>query len=300
MNTFRSAPSRPGRTRAFGALLAALILVVALALAVMTLRLGLWHLDGPFNLRADGAVQAGKSAEKSAAVAEQAAYAAHNSAVLAQDSERVAALEQRIDALGRAADEASGTATHAESIMVAAAARRAVERGEPLGYLANQLRLRFAVAQPDAVEKVIAAAAHPVTLSYLSAELERLAPTLKGAPAPGGFAWLRNEASDLFTIRRNDRLSPDAEARLLRARLYLANARVDMAIGEVDQLPGRTAARAWLGHARDYVVATRALDAIEASAVLAASPLVRATQPAGPPRTATPSAPPTAIPSTAP
>ena len=289
VNTDGTLVRRAGRTRAFGALLAGLLLVIALGVALLTMRWGYWHLDSAFGLRSDGAVQAGKSAEKSAVLAEQAASTARNAATLAQDSERVAALEQRIDALGRAADDAAGSATHAESIMVATAARRAVERGEPLGYLANQLRLRFAVAQPDAVERVIAAAAHPVTLSYLAAEFERLAPTLKGAPAQGGWSWLRRETSDLFTIRRNDRLSPDADARLLRARLYLANARVDMAIGEVDQLPGRAAARAWLVHARDYQVATHALDAIEASAVLAASPLARATQPAGPPRAAVPS-----------
>ena len=298
VSTNGAADGRPRRSRAFGALVAALVLVIALGVAVLTLRMGFWHLDLPFANRAETTVPIA-SASQSSALAQQAELAARTSAGLAQDSERIAALEQRIETLSRAADAAAGNATHAESIMVAAAARRAVERGEPLGYLANQLRLRFAVAQPEAVERVIAASARPVTLSYLSAELERLAPTLKGAPAEGGWAWLRHETSDLFTIRRNDRLSADADARLQRARLYLVNNRVDMAIGEVDQLPGRAAARAWLGHARDYQVATRALDAIEASAVIAASPLARATQPAGPPKVGASAAPNAAAPTAA-
>ncbi|GAC1612984.1 MAG: hypothetical protein NVS3B27_09640 [Novosphingobium sp.] len=299
MNTNGAAEGRPRRSRAFAALVAALVLVIALGVAVLTLRMGYWHLDLPFAKRAEiAAPEAGASGTNP--LAEQAELAARTSAGLAQDNERIAALEQRIDVLSRAADAAAGNATHAESIMVAAAARRAVERGEPLGYLANQLRLRFAVAQPDAVERVIAAAARPVTLSYLSAELERLAPTLKGAPAESGWSWVRRETSDLFTIRRNDRLAPDPEARLQRARLYLVNGRVDMAVGEVNQLPGRAAARTWLGQARDYQIATRALDMIEASAVISASPLARATQPAGPPPRVTTAPQPSAAPAPAP
>ena len=299
MNTNGAAEGRPRRSRAFAVLVAALLLVIALGVAVLTLRMGYWHLDLPFANRAETAVPAASSSQSSA-LAQQAELAARTSAGIAQDSERIAALEQRIETLSRAAEAAAGNATHAESIMIAAAARRAVERGEPLGYLANQLRLRFAVAQPDAVERVIAAAAHPVTLSYLAAELERLAPTLKGAPAQSGWSWVRRETGDLFTIRRNDRLSPDPEARLQRARLYLANGRVDMAVGEINQLPGRAAARTWLGQARDYQIATRALDAIEASAVIAASPLARATQPAGPPKVAPTMAAPAPVASVAP
>jgi hypothetical protein len=287
VSTNGAAGGRPRRSRAFAALVAALLLVIALGVAVLTLRLGYWHLDLSFANRPETAPPTALASGTNP-IADQAELAARTSAGLAQESERIAALELRIETLNRAADAAAGSATHAESIMVAAAARRAVERGEPLGYLANQLRLRFAVAQPEAVERVIAASTRPVTLSYLAAELERLGPVLKGAPAASGWSWLRRETSDLFTIRRNDRLSPDPEARLQRARLYLANARVDMAVGEVDQLPGRAAARNWLGQARDFQIASRALDMIEASAVISASPLVRATQPAGPPRGATP------------
>lgn len=302
VSSSREAARRPRGGRAIAALVVALLLVVVVGVAVLTLRAGSWRVEWP---KALSGVTSGekdrKATEALAREAQQSEMVARTAAAIAQDNERIAALEARIEALNRAADEASGRATHAESIMVAAAARRAVERGEPLGYLANQLRLRFAVAQPDAVEKVIAASQRPVTLSYLSAELERLAPTIQGAPQASGWAWLRRQGEDLFTIRRNDRLSPDPEARLQRARLYLADHRVDMAIGEVEQLPGRDAARAWLVRARDFLAASRALDAIETSAVLSASPLVGATQPAGPPPArATPAAPPsTPAPATA-
>lgn len=284
LNTSREALRRPRRGRGVAALIAGLVLVVVLGVAVLTLRAGTWRLDWPPSWSSAGSAERDRRAtDQLAREAQQSEQVARSAAAIAQDNERLAALEARIETLNRAADDAAGRATHAESIMVAAAARRAVERGEALGYLANQLRLRFAVAQPDAVERVIAAGQRPVTLSYLSAELERLAPTLQGAPQASGWSWLRRESEELFTIRRNDRLSPDPEARLQRARLYLADHRVDMAIGEVEQLPGRDAARAWLARARDFLVASRALDAIEASAILSASPLVNATQPAGPP-----------------
>lgn len=280
----REAARRPRRGRAMAALVAGLLLVVAVGVAMLTLRAGSWKIDWPHGWSVGGSQDKdSKATEAMARQAQQAELVARTSAAIAQDNERLAALEARIEMLNRAADDAAGRATHAESIMVAAAARRAVERGEPLGYIANQLRLRFAVAQPDAVEKVISASQRPVTLSYLSAELERLAPTLQGAPQASGWSWLRRQGEDLFTIRRNDRLSPDPDARLQRARLYLADHRVDMAIGEVEQLPGRDAARTWLARARDFLAASRALDAIESSAILSASPLVNATRPTTPP-----------------
>lgn len=296
----REATRRPSRGRAIAALLAGLLLIVVLGVAVLTWRAGAWRVDWPWPLPAADPVDKQRNAAEPDGQAQQSVLVARTAAAIAQDNERIAALETRIDTLSRAADDAAGRATHAESIMVAAAARRAVERGEPLGYIANQLRLRFAVAQPDAVERVIAAGQHPVTLSYLSAELERLGPALKGMPQASGWSWLRRESSDLFTIRRSDQLSPDPEARLQRARLYLADRRIDMAIGEVEQLPGHDAARSWLVRARDFLVANRALDAIETSAILAASPLVSATQPSAPPASRQNTGVPTPSPSPAP
>lgn len=220
---------------------------------------------------------------------------------LALDSERIAALETRVAALNRAADAAAGSATHAETIMIVAAARRAVERGEPLGYLANELRLRFGAAEPVAVERAIAASQHPVTLAALTEELERTAPALGAAAPQGGWEWLRREASDIFTIRSNGSEAPDPSARLQRARLYLAGNRVDMAIGEVQRMPGQATARAWLARAREFRAAQEALDKLEARAILEASPLAQPKAAVPPPEpVAAPGAAPTPAPGAAP
>src|SRR5688572_11436236 len=59
---------------------------------------------------------------------------------------RLAELEQRMTRLNLAAEAASGNAARAEGLLTAAAARRAIERGTPLGYLEDQLKVRFADA----------------------------------------------------------------------------------------------------------------------------------------------------------
>ena len=80
---------------------------------------------------------------------------------------RLAELELRITQLNLQAEAASGNAARAEGLLVAFAARRTLERGSPLGYLEGQLKLRFANAQPNAVESLIEASANPVTLDML-------------------------------------------------------------------------------------------------------------------------------------
>ena len=91
---------------------------------------------------------------------------------------RVAAMEQRLDRVDLRVEAASGNATRAEALLVAFAVRRVVERGAPLGYLADQLKLRFGDAQPNAVATIIGGARDMVPLNQLSARLEALAPQL--------------------------------------------------------------------------------------------------------------------------
>jgi len=52
---------------------------------------------------------------------------------------RLAELEQRMTKLNIQADAASGDAARAEGLLIAAAARRTIERGEQLGYLSSEL-----------------------------------------------------------------------------------------------------------------------------------------------------------------
>ncbi len=182
---------------------------------------------------------------------------------------RVAALEQRLTRLDLQAQAASGNAARAEGLLIAFAARRALERGAPLGYLEDQLRLRFADAQPNAVDTIIAAARAPVTRDQLSAQLEGLAATLKSAPAQeSGWAQVKREVSSLFVIRRSNAPSPDPLRRFERARLFVSEGQIDAAIAEVEHLPGASGAGDWTGAARRYETAQRALDLLETTAIL--------------------------------
>ena len=76
----------------------------------------------------------------------------------AQLAAQLAALETRAATLSNDATAAGAQAGRAESILVAAAARRAVDRGQPLGYLEEQLRTRFGTSEPRAVAVLIATA----------------------------------------------------------------------------------------------------------------------------------------------
>src|SRR3546814_19608739 len=89
-------------------------------------------------------------------------------------------LEDRISRLDFQTDAASGNAARAEGLLIAFAARRMIDRGEPLSYVADQLKLRFMNAQPHAVDTIIAFSKKPVTIDELSARLEALSPELTG------------------------------------------------------------------------------------------------------------------------
>ncbi|NJC34846.1 hypothetical protein GGR88_002360 [Sphingomonas jejuensis] len=187
--------------------------------------------------------------------------------------ERVAALEARIDQVGRRAQSAAGDAARAEGLLVAFAARRALDRGLGLGYLEGQLNDRFGTAQPLAVRTVIAAARDPVTIEDLQLDLEEIAPALgRGSADEGWFDGVRRNLSELIVIRRAGTPSPLSSERLRRARRMLEGGRVDAAMAEVARMPGRDGAAAWLTDARRYVAARRALDVLETAALLAQQP----------------------------
>ncbi len=217
-------------------------------------------------------------------------HAAEQALVHGAVDQRVAALEQRLARLDLQAAAAEGNTARAEALLVAFAARRAVERGAPLGYLADQLKLRFGDAQPNAVETVIAAAARPVTLDRLSGDLDTLASTLVAAPKDeGGWDRIKRELSGLFVVRRDSAPSTQPKNRLERARLMLRTGQVDAAADEVERLPGKTGASEWIAAARSYAAAQRALDLIETTALLdperlrtASGRAVQQPSPAGP------------------
>ena len=182
---------------------------------------------------------------------------------------RLASLEERLTRLDLQAQAAAGNAARAEGLLIVLATRRAIERGAQLGYLEDQLNLRFGAAQPNAVRTIVAEARNPVTLDRLVAQLDGLAPQLaRKADPKSGWGSFRDQVTALFTIRRDSGPVVDPEDRLADARVLLQTGRVEAATAAVERLPGAGAAREWLGSARRYSAAMEALDLIEKSAIL--------------------------------
>ena len=183
--------------------------------------------------------------------------------------QRVAALEQRIARLDLQSQAAAGNAARAEALLVVFAVRRSIDRGVPLGYLGDQLRLRFGDAQPNAVRTVIDASRDPVTLDRLVARLNGLAPTLVENPAQeGALSWLSRELSELFVVRRESSPSPEPRRRLERARLFLESGRTEAAVSEVRNMPNAAGAADWIADAERYAAAQQALELLETTALL--------------------------------
>jgi hypothetical protein len=182
--------------------------------------------------------------------------------------QRLAAAEQRLTQLDLQAQAAAGNAARAESLLIAFATRRAVERGAELGYLADQLRLRFGDQWPNAVSTIIEFSRDPVRLDGLVARLEGLGPQLReGSEGPSWGAFKR-EVGQLFVFRRESTPSPQPERRLERARWALEQGRYQNAIDEVKGMPGASKAAAWIKDAERYRKAMEALEVIETAAVL--------------------------------
>ena len=182
---------------------------------------------------------------------------------------RVVQLEERLTRITVEAQAASANAARAEGLLVAFAARRALDSGSPLGYVEGQLRLRFGQAQPRAVATIINAAREPVTLSDLRAGLVEVGDRVTTPPADASW-WtaLEHEARELVTIRRASTPSPRPQAAFDRALHYLDGGRVSAALAEMERMPGRAAADRWMQLARRYLEARRALDLIETAAIL--------------------------------
>ena len=204
---------------------------------------------------------------------------------------RIAELEVRLANTATAAQSASGDANRAEGLLIAFAARRALDRGLGLGYIEGQLRERFGPTQPQAVATVIAASRQPVTLEDLREGILAIAPQMKtGNTTDGWWASLRREVSDLIVVRRSDTPSPRADDRLVRARRMLDSGQVEGALAEVARLPGAEAGDRWIAAAKRYTEARRALDGIETAAILGQGrdPAVRPAAPAAAPATVAP------------
>jgi len=254
-------PARSGRALLITGLIAFLLGLAAMGWIATHWRGGLALLGGP-----PAAAPAAPQPVVAQTVA--AANAAITPAIADVLATRVRDLEVRLAQIDVRAQGASGNAGRAEALLVAFAARRALDRGVPLGYLEGQVRDHFGQSEPHAVNVIFEAAAKPVTLEALQTGLTDLGPILSGGGAQGNW-WssLRREMADLVVIRRAGTPSPAPEERLARARQKLAAGQVDAALAEVARMPGQAEASNWMDAARRYVDARQALDAIEAAAV---------------------------------
>ena len=199
------------------------------------------------------------------------------------EAARLALLEQRLAAVEHATQRAEGSAGRADAMLVAFAARRAIDRGVALGYLEPLLVDRFGDSQQGAVATVITAGRSPQTADALISDFERLGPILRG-PAPDESWWtgVRRELGNLVSVHRADRPNPLPQARFDRALAGLRDGKTGVALAETMRLPGagRPEAAGWIDRARRQVLVNRALDQLESAALLgdgrgAATPRIR-------------------------
>jgi hypothetical protein len=181
---------------------------------------------------------------------------------------RIADLEGRMARIDLRAAAASGNAARAEGLLIAFAARRALDRGVALGYIEGELRDRFGPTQPRAVAAIITGAQQPVTIEGLHQSLNAIAPDLVGGGANEGW-WeaTRRTLGSLVVVRKQGSESPAADDRVERAQLRLEGGQVESALAEIARLPARAKATDWMAQARRYIEAHRALDIIEAAAL---------------------------------
>ncbi len=214
--------------------------------------------------RAAAPVVPAAAADSSAAAVDPQTLATRETALSAQ----IASLEARTATLTADAGAAGGQATRAEAMLVAFAARRAIDRGLGRGYLEGQLRTRFGAAQPHATEQVIASARQPLTLEDLRQGLDAIAADLStGTSSRGWLAGLGGELSGLIVLRKVGVPSPLPADRLARARRLIEAGQVEAARAEVARMPGAVGAGNWLAAADRYVATRGALDVLEGAAI---------------------------------
>jgi hypothetical protein len=188
----------------------------------------------------------------------------------AAESQEIEKIEDRLEQVETTTERVEGSAGRADALLVAFAARRAVDRGVALGYLEPLLLDRFGRTHARAVATIVTGSHAPVRLNDLTRQYRELGPVLRSsAPTDGWVSQFQRELGSLVQIRRADRPSTQPDARYLRALSALENGEVDIALAETMRLPGAGRAEQWIRQARQYVAVQRALDEIESGALLA-------------------------------
>jgi hypothetical protein len=186
-----------------------------------------------------------------------------------QDEQKIADLENRVAAVEHATVRAEGSAGRADALVVAFAARRAIDRGVALGYLENLLVDRFGALHRAAVATIVTASHEPVRLDDLISEYDTLGPDLRrGGAEDSWWTDFKRELGSLVEVHSVERPAGNPQARYERAAQRLASGDVDQALAETMRLPGASRAGDWITKARRYIAVHRALDEIESAALM--------------------------------
>ncbi|MFL9840185.1 hypothetical protein ABS767_04350 [Sphingomonas sp. ST-64] len=274
-----SAP--PARGNSFLFLLAAILIAFLAGLALMAalFRFGGW--GEPSGNPADVVPVAVQPAISTPPVAPAGTDLATLSAREQALAARLDALDNRLRATDSDSRQAANQAARAEAMMLVFGARRALERGQELGFIDRELRRRLGPVEPQAVATVVRAAAEPVTLEDLRLAFDQIAPRLSTSePDDGWLHAVQRELANLVIVRKQDSPSPHPRERLARARRLLAQAHVAAALAEVSRLPGAQGAESWMAAAGRYIETRRALDRLEEAAMNLATRPVPAQAPA--------------------
>lgn len=185
------------------------------------------------------------------------------------DSARISQLEERLARVENASQRAAGSAGRADNLLIAVAARRAIDRGVALGFLERLLVDRFGSTHQRAVATIVTSARQPVLLSSLIADFESLGPQLRrGGPSDDWWTGVKRELGSIITVHSARRPATTPDVRFERALRRLQAGDVDQALAETMRMPGATSADAWIENARRYIAVHRALDEIEAAALM--------------------------------
>ena len=137
---------------------------------------------------------------------------------------QIAELQARLERVENATQRAEGFAGRADALVVAFAARRAIDRGVALGYLEPLLVDRFGAQHQQAVGTIIASSRQPVRLNDLNAEYESLGPELRrGGPEDSWWTNFKREVGSLIEVHPAGRLPVNPDARYLRAKQRLVH-----------------------------------------------------------------------------
>jgi hypothetical protein len=184
---------------------------------------------------------------------------------------RIADLENRVARVENATARAEGSAGRADALVIAFAARRAIDRGVALGFLENLLVARFGAQHQQAVATIITGSHQPVRLDDLAAEYDTLGPDLRrGGPQDSWWTNFKRELGSMVELHSAAHPAANADARYVRAQQRLASGDVDEALAETMRLPGASRAGDWVSKARRYIMVHRALDEIESAALMPA------------------------------